>query len=235
MKSNQENKLSMYYAVQRVCAANNLVWGGLPAFVSGFNDFKTSIGKIETILKAQERGILGVAKDKDAIQDSMIDLSLRVAGAVFAYASDTSNLTLKGKVNYSRSELKRVRDSISGQRCQVIADEANTVIGVLATYGIVPADITLLRAKIIDFTNALSAPRTAIAERKGATDELTKQVRKTDVLLKEKLDKLIEKFKVSSVDFYKLYFDARRIVDIGVRHELPVPVPIPPPPTPNPQ
>ena len=219
MKSKQENKLSMYYAVQRVCNANPLVWGGLPAFVTAFNDLKTSIGKVENILKIQERGILGVAKDKNVIRDSMIDLTLRIAGAVFAYASDTNNLILKGKVDFSRSELRHERDSFCIQHSQAVADEANNVIGALGTYGILPADITLLRSKAADFTSALSAPRTAIAERKGATDEIGKQMRKTDVILKEKLDKLIEKFKVSNVDFYKLYFDARRIVDIGIRHK----------------
>lgn len=221
MKSNQENKLSMYYAVQRVCSANAPVWGSLPAFVNAFNEFKTSIGKVESILKIQERGILGVAKDKEAIEDSMIDLALKISGAVFAFASDTNNLILKGKVDYSRSELKQVRDSIAIQRCMGIADEANSVIGALGTYGIIPADITTLKAKVTDFTNALSAPRTAITERKGATDELAKQIKKTDTVLKEKLDKLIERFKATSSDFYKLYFDARKIVNIGVRHEEP--------------
>lgn len=223
MKSKQENKLSMYYAVQRVCSANTPVWGSLPAFVNAFNELKTSIGKVESILKIQERGILGVAKDKDAIQDSMIDLALRISGAVFAFASDTNNLILKGKVDYSRSELKQVRDSICSQRCMSIADEANSVIGALGTYGILPADITTLKSKVVDFTNALAAPRTAITERKGATDELEKQIKKTDTVLKEKLDKLIERFKTTSSDFYKLYFDSRKIVNIGVRHEPDVP------------
>ena len=195
---------------------------------------KTSIGKVENILKIQERGILGVAKDKTALKDSMIDLTLRIAGAVFAYASDTNNLILKGKVDFSRSELRQERDSFCIQHCQGVGDEANTVIGPLASYGILPADITTLRTLVANFTSALSAPRTAIAERKGATDEIGKQVRKTDAILKEKLDKLIEKFKVSNVDFYKLYFDARRIVDIGIRHK-PTSVPLPPPPPPNPQ
>src|SRR3970040_101173 len=125
MKAKQENKLSMYYAVRKVCSENIGVWNGLPAFVSAFGDFETNIGKIEEALETQETNITGVSLSKDAVEDLMIDKALEVANGVFAYASDINDLTLKGKVDYSRSDLKKVRDSIIIQRCQLIHDEAS--------------------------------------------------------------------------------------------------------------
>lgn len=219
MKDKQENKLSMYYAVQKVCSANSGVWSGLPAFVTAFADFETNIGKIEDALEAQEKNITGVSKDKDAIGTLMVEKALQVGGAVFAYASDINDLTLKGKVDFSRTELKRVRDSIATQRCQLIHDEANGVIGSLGSYGVTGTDLSDLQTKIDAFASAVAAPRTAITERKGATDEIAKFLRKCDSILKSKLDKLMNQFKVSAPRFYKLYFDARIIVDIGIRHE----------------
>jgi hypothetical protein len=53
MKTKQENKLSMYHTVQKVCSVNNGVWGGLPAFVNAYGDLEANIGKIETALEVQ--------------------------------------------------------------------------------------------------------------------------------------------------------------------------------------
>jgi len=138
---------------------------------------------------------------------------------VFAYASDIEDLTLQGKVDFSPSELKQVRDSITLQRCQLIHDEANGVIGSLGSYGVVAGDLTDLQAKIDAYAGAVAAPRTATAEHKGATDEIAKFIKKCDSILKNKMDTLMKNFKVSNPRFYKLYFDARIIVDIGIRHE----------------
>jgi hypothetical protein len=221
MRAKQENKLSMYYAVQKVCKANNLVWNGLPAFVTAFGDYETNIGKIEDALGAQEKNITGVSQDKDAIEDSMIDKALEVANAVFAYASDKGDFTLKGKVDFSRSDLKQVRDSFAMQRCQIIKDEATLIVAALASYGVTANDLKTLQTRIDAFGGILAAPRTAITERKGATDEIGKLLRKVDGILTNKLDKLVEKFKVPSPEFYRLFFDARKIVNIGTRHEEP--------------
>ena len=41
-----------------------------------------------------------------------------------------------------------------------------------------------------------------------------------DVVLKDRLDKLMEQFKKEQSKFYRQYFNARIIVDLGVRHEI---------------
>ena len=231
MKSSQENKLSMYFAVQKVCKANSSVWSGLPAFVTAVANFETNIGSIKDTLEAQGKNIFGVSQDKSFIKDTMIDKTLQVANAVFAYATEINDLTLRGKVDFSRSELKKTRDSFTLQNCQLVRDEANAIIGVLAPYGIVALDLTDLQNKIGAYASILAGPRTAITERKGATAEITNLFRKTDVILKGKMDKLMEKFKISTPKFYKLYFDSRIIVDLGTRHDD---FPPPSPPIPSP-
>lgn len=46
-KPKQENKRSMYIAVQKVRNKNNSVWSGLPAFVTAFGEFETTIAYID--------------------------------------------------------------------------------------------------------------------------------------------------------------------------------------------
>ena len=217
MKSSQENKLSMYYAVQKICGVNNSVWKGLPAFVSAFASLETNIGKIENALGIQVKNITGVTEDKGFIEDAMIEKTLQVSSAVFAYANDINDLALKGKVDLCKTDLNRLRDSISAQRCQLVHDEANVIVGSLGNYGITAADLSNLQAKVDAFGAMLASPRTAITERKGATNEIVKLLAKTDVVLKNKMDKLMEKFKVNNPEFYRLFFNARIIVELGSR------------------
>jgi len=148
MNGKQENKLSMYYAVQKVCSANNGVWNGLPAFVTAFGDYMTNIGKIEGALEVQETKIKGVTVNKEALQEAMVSKALEMAHAVFAYADDKDDFTLKEKVDFSRSDLKKGRDSFVMQRCQVIHSEASAIIGSLIDYGIGAADLTELQNRI---------------------------------------------------------------------------------------
>lgn len=231
MRAKQENKLSMYYAVQKVCSENIGVWNVLPAFVTAFDEFKTNIGKIEEALEAQETNIKGFSLSKDAYEDQMIDKALEIANGVFAYASDINDLTLKSKVDFSRSDLKQARDTIVIQRCQLIHSEASAILKSLGNYGITDVELKDLQMKIDAFALILAAPRTAITERKGATDEIGKLLHKVDGILTDKLDKLAEKFKVPSPEFYRLFFDARITVTLGTRHEDPGTPPSPEKPT----
>lgn len=219
MKNAQENKLSMYYAVQKVCNANTSVWSGLPGFVTAFNGFESNIIKIKSAIEVQETKLKGIALKKEQLEDLMIDKALEVANAVFAYATDQSDLALKEKMNFTRSEFKRTRDSVVVEKCRLIHDEANVIIGSLASYGITPATLTTLTTRINDFSGNVAAPRTSITERKGATSELVELFAENDLILKSKLDKLMEQFKTTQPKFHKLFFNARIIVDLGTRFD----------------
>ena len=230
MKNTQENKLSMYYAVQQVCNTNNTVWNGLPAFATAFANFETSIATIKNRLEVQNKNVLGVSLDKTIYKTTMVDKALLVANAVYAYATDVNNFTLQSKVDFSKSDLARGRDVSILQNCELIKNEADAIITDLTDYGILAADITDLQNKIEAFVSANTAPRTAIIERKGATAEISQVLKAADTILKSKMDKLIESFKISNPRFYNLYFDARIIVDKGIRHN---PVDEDEPPSPN--
>lgn len=112
------------------------------------------------------------------------------------------------------------REVRGGAEGEIIHDEANAIVSLLGSYGIGATDLSDLQTKTDAFTGVLAAPGTAITERKGATDEIGKLLRKTDVILNNKIDKLMEKLKGTSPEFYRLYFDARIIVDTGIRHKV---------------
>ena len=71
MQDRQENKLSMYLAVQKVCTDNNGVWSGLPAFVSSFSAFEGKIADIEAVRLIQEQDTTGIAVDKTELREDL--------------------------------------------------------------------------------------------------------------------------------------------------------------------
>ena len=103
----------------------------------------------------------------------------------------------------------------------------------LVPYGVGAADLTDLQTKIDAYVTVVSAPRTVVTVRKDAGGELEKLVHDTLEILNNWMDMLMPQFKAGDPKFFQEYFDARIIVDLGVKAVVvPVP-PVPPvPPTP---
>ena len=219
MTDGQDNKRSMYIAVQRVCNSNNSIWSGLPAFVSAFGDFESAIAGIDTQRQIQEGRTTGITENKQKEEDEMIQITLEIAAAVYAYASKIGDNELRDKISYSPSYLRGSRDNTLKDICHVIHDEAAKVIANLADYGKTPADLTQLQKEIDDYAAILAKPRTAIGTRATATTQLVELFQQSDGLLKNQLDKLMISYQNGESVFYQTYRNARNIVDLGARRQ----------------
>jgi hypothetical protein len=215
----QENKLSMWMSTQNVVNKYSAVWSALGAYVTIFDEFEAKIQAVQDTRLVQEGDITGVAADKVLAKEAAITKGLEVSTAVFAFASVNNDNTLKAKVNYSPSELRRSRDTVLIDRLQVIHNEASAAVAVMVGYGIDGADLTELQGLINTYENLVEEPRAALTNRATATEDLVNLFSEGDKLLKEQLDKLMPQFETTSPKFYKQYFNARKIVDLGVRHE----------------
>ncbi len=221
MTDSQDNKRSMYIAVQRVCNSNNSIWKGLPAFVRTFGDFETTVANIDSQSQVQEGKTTGITENKQKEEDEMIQITLEIATTVSAYASINSNNELRDKVSYSPSHLRGSRDNILKDICQLIHDEADKVIANLTDYGKTPADLTQMQKEIDDYAAILAKPRTAIGTRATATTQLVELFTQGDDILKSQLDKLMVSYQNSEPVFYQTYQNVRNIVDLGARRQAP--------------
>ena len=215
MDKKQENQLSMFYAVQKTLALNNALWSGTPALVSATTELDQNIVAIESCVERQVIDIRGFAKAKAQAETAMINLTLAVAGGVRAYATVSEDDVLAGKMSVTRSALLRHRDSVVAQHCQGIHTEATAVVASLAAYGITPAMLVDLQSAIDTYVAGNMAPRNAITLRKGSTSELKMLLKDTTKVLTKRLDALMELFAGTEPEFYRDYFNARVIVDLG--------------------
>ena len=215
MDKKQENQLTMFYAVEKTLERHTAVWSGVPAMATATTEYGANIASLEACVEKQVIDIRGFARAKAEAEAAMAALTLQVAGGVRAYATVVGDSVLADKMNVTRSALVRHRDSVVAQHCQGIHTEATAVVGSLADYGVLPATLTALQEAIDAYVAAITAPRNAITQRKGATAELRMLLKDTTKLLVKRLDSLVEQFRMSQPVFYRDYHNSRMIVDLG--------------------
>ncbi|MCW3102533.1 MAG: hypothetical protein JWO09_973 [Bacteroidetes bacterium] len=215
MKRAFENKLSMYLAVQQVCADNNAVWSGVGAVSAAITEFNNTITAITAARQIQENSHTGLTEDKKLKQEAMANVAMVVKGAVQAYATDSRNNELYESVNYSNSAIKKQPDTIARDRALLIYNKAMSVNTVLGNYGVNSTVLTSLQSAITDFEAIMSRPRTAINSVKASTLQISELFANADIVLKRRIDKLMLQFSISSPAFYNTFTNARQIVDSG--------------------
>lgn len=217
MNDRQENKLSMYYGVQKVLTDHQAKWTPLVAYAQGVSRFNSYVQDIKSHHQVQQTSTTGTAEDKSAVRTACEAKAIVVAKAVYAYASDGSNNSLKQRVNYSASDLRNARDTVSRDICQVIYEEADKVLANLSNYGIVQADLNDLQQKIDDYAALIPAPKLAKDAGAIATTNLDLLFKQADDVLSEVLDQLMAKFNITEPEFYQAYFRSRKVVKTGSR------------------
>jgi len=215
MENAQENKLSMYETTGEVLDANSALMSNLPGLVIARSALANKTLEIRQVNMIQIKSTKGKTQDKAARKLLLADTSYGVAAAVQAYAAVTENNDLYELVNFTRTALRETEDEGLEQVCQLIHDEANGVVGSLLDYGVDSTDLLNLQGLITAWGTQSQAPRMAISERKMATQTLPSLFKDADAILKKRMDKLMEKFRVSNPEFYATYHVARRIVDAG--------------------
>src|SRR5437868_8618953 len=126
MTDPQENKLSMYRAVLQVLDANAAEYAGVAAFGTQVTNFRNSVNLIGQLAQTQTADTSGIALDKAMLQDQMVEMALRVAGALKAFASDNNNAPLREQADINKSKFKNARDDMRDDIAQQIHDLGNT-------------------------------------------------------------------------------------------------------------
>jgi hypothetical protein len=215
MNDRQESKYNMYLAVEKVIDKYQAVWSGNQGFSDAVTSFKGKLKDIRLLTEVQEKKTTGVRKDKLIALEIMKDEALIIGGAVFTYATAINNQTLKDAVNYTATDLTKVRDTLAAERARVILDEANNVAANLVNYGITAQQLLDYEALIVTFEGLIVSPRMAIVTKKGATKALKTVMGDADGILKDQMDRIMPQFKLSAPDFYVDYFNARIIIETG--------------------
>ena len=211
MNANQSNKLNSYLSIKLVLESTD-VWQVLPAFVTGAEELGEHISSIQSFAQTQTSQS-GASAEKTQAFQVLVDAAYEVAAATRACAVASSNKELAKRVDFSRSDVGKGRDTEVVARCQDIWTAATQNVGSLGDYGVNQAKLNALKKKIENFQAVQAKPRQGKATSSSATKELAKLFRDVDELLNDRLDALAVQFKDSQPAFFNAYNTARAIVD----------------------
>jgi hypothetical protein len=184
----------------------------MPAFVNAVRLLDNSIAAIGWNAQQQSGTISeGVSEDKNKAAEVLTQASIKVANALYVYAIDTDNKTLQAKANVNKTMFYNSHANEVLVQAKNIAAEMHTYAAELVSYGIDTAAIAAFNAAVATFESLLVKPQTIIGERKLYTSNLKLLYAQTDLILRNRLDKLIALFKTSAPDFYAQYKSARNL------------------------
>jgi Carboxypeptidase regulatory-like domain len=212
MNAQSEAKLTMYQSVEDHCDDNSDIISANIAFQTAFTNFKTKVATIVNTAQQADLALTGFAAGKKTTKQELCGMTADIAAIIYAFADATGNDELKGEVNYSLTDLLRLKDSLLAPRCQNIHDKGFENKEALKDYGITAAILTTLQTVIDTYTETIPKPRTAVSSRKTLNSNLKQFFKETDAILENQMDKLVVTFKTTNPDFVKTYFSVRQII-----------------------
>lgn len=211
MNAQQEAKLSMYLSTGRHLDDNSTIIAGNAAFVSNFTTVKAKVADLSNKAQLSDLALTGLAAGKKNTKQNAAQTAADTAGIVYAFADATANEQLKAEVDYSLTDLLKMKDSLLALRCRNIHDLAVENKTALVDYGVTDAALTDLQTAIDDYTATITKPRAARSGRKTLNAEIAGLFKEIDKIYDRQLDKLIVAFKTAHPDFVQTYFNLRKL------------------------
>lgn len=211
MNARQVAKLLMYQATEKHCDEHADIFAITPAFQTAFNNFKAKIAEISHISQQQEAMWADITANKCNARQTLCQKTAEVAGLIFAFASATSNDTLKQEVNYSYTTLFKTKDDQLAPRCQDIYDKGLANLAKLGDYGITAQTLSNLQTAIDNYLECAPKTRFIADERKAFRTKLVTLFDEADAILREQMDKLVVTFRGDYSGFVKEYWERHLI------------------------
>lgn len=214
-------KYNMFTNVDSVFADNAAIVDSVPALKAQVLAFHSSYVLLDPLIVQLQLDTKGYAKAKLMARLDLSAIGAGICGGVRSYAEDQGDSILHGKVNYSPSALKEMRDLELQKTGHAIYDLANGLAVALLPYGITSTELASLNNAVDKFTVFNPQVRSVKVEKKTILQQLFKRVADMNSMLRKKLDASMKVMQFSHPDFYDLYLNARRNYTLGVRHEQP--------------
>jgi hypothetical protein len=216
MDAKQQAHVKMLITTSDVLDANQPLWVSIVAFGTARTGLGTAITNIQNEELKQAGTTVGGTEGKRVARQFMCDASAVVGGAVAQWAETQGDPELFAKVDFSSPDLMHQAEQDCLTNCQGIYDAGTASLAAMAAgKSLAQADLDDLKEKIADFRTLLTRPRQIRSTIKGATDQLPDLITAADRILERQIDRLMERFKATSPDFYAAYQVARVIVDTG--------------------
>jgi hypothetical protein len=208
----------MFKAILGHFNANLDIVNSIPALKAGYESLKATVDLIAKTLQQKEERITGTAVTKRNARRALARQACTLAQNIFAYAEVNNDEILRAKVNYTMSDLIRLRDGDFPAVCSIILNLARQRVDVLAGYNVTVAAIEDFDQNISAYEALEQSPRNLTSKLINFNESMVEHIRRGNKILKNQLDKLMSGLMETQQHFYYVYFNNRAIIDASTTH-----------------
>ena len=220
-------KLQMYEAVLLFLQLKIIIWTASATFTTEVAALGVGIDRIKEKDRISKNSN-DATKGKTQKHEAMIAATSVICDAGVAYADFINDDELKGKFDFSPSDLAIGNDEIVIARCRKVGANAIAISASLIEWGM-PIDHLILQTEAVNVYELASPKGKAIITTgKSSNKEMNDEFKVVDSHLKKRLDKLVNGYQSTAPDFVTEYYDKRYIGGRKKKVVPPVP-PVPPP------
>ncbi|MEO8149672.1 MAG: hypothetical protein ABI723_18685 [Bacteroidia bacterium] len=219
MTSSQSDRLDMYDATVEYVETTNAISSTRAGLMAGKNSLKTTVADIKAKAAKQGRQTGGITDDKAVLKETLALKMFAVTSGTAGYAASINNNTLKEEMNYSISELRRLKDDTIETVVANISTIVTPVLGAgLTGFGVDAAAMTAMTTAKDDYLLAKNKPREASVVKSAQTDALVPLYVEATRICRDIMDKAAATLNATQADWYSAYQNVRKIVNTASRH-----------------
>ena len=191
------------------------IWIKNTRVVNQVDGIKKTITEISTVSGVQLLSLQGYTLNKNQLWLAAADISEHVCNGLLDYFDDQKDTIREAQVNFTLSDFKQGDVTECINRMQLVYDLAITVDpATLSDYQVTADDVKNQKDAITKLIAAVPGYRSNISVSKGSTSQLVDLFALLKIQFK-KLDRQINTFKKNNPKFVEVYYNARKIIDLG--------------------
>lgn len=219
LTKSQKNRYSMYLSLIALFTSRDSIVNLITEFKNSTVSFKNIVARIEEKAVRKTTAVSGKTEAKSDHRDELENALVEVASGLKAYSS-------KNKIHdvYSissrmtKSFLIKNRDTEVPNKAKIIVDLAEANAAQLADYGIGANEIADLKSKRETYLTSMDDQSTGVTSKSEAGKTIFELFKDANKLIKNELDSFADELKSRQYEFYKEYYEARKIRNLGLRH-----------------
>lgn len=214
MNSHQIDKFNMYLKVDDFFDDHTADTASHPQIAPKHTLFKGLLDDITLQEATASADNTGVAEDKAALRTKAEIEIFDALTAVSGFARDNDNFTLLRKVDFTMSQLQKLRDMMLYAHGKEVERHATAHALALSSYAYTAVQLATLGTSLSSFFASISEPKDAIEASAVAGHTVDRLFVQADNLL-EHLDIYMDSFRFSTPALWDEYRMARSIDDAG--------------------
>ncbi|MBZ0200898.1 MAG: hypothetical protein K8H86_13590 [Ignavibacteriaceae bacterium] len=220
MRGKLENYFSMLRSVDGLLKLNTVIVDTVAAFKRAALELSGLLTEVSELETTKPSTTTGKTEKKQNAKYALCEAGANLCSAIRVYAEETEKPDLLMEARYTESDFKRMRDTELPDKAGAVKNLATQNLAVLADYGVDQAEIDSLAALITAYNAAMGEKDDIVADSIYSTEALDGLADKGRAIIK-RLDLFTDRMQTKQPEFCGKYLTARRIIDVGIRHEAP--------------